>query len=66
MSALSGADFDDAYITGMIKDHKTDAKAFKAESSATKDTDVKGFVDKTIPVVQEHLKVITAMKKQSS
>ena len=64
MSALSGSDFDNAYIAGMIKDHKTDAKAFKAESSATKDTDVKGFVDKTIPVVNEHLKLITAMKKQ--
>jgi hypothetical protein len=50
----------------MIKDHKTDAKAFKAESSATKDTDVKDFVVKTIPIVNEHLKVITAMKKQSS
>jgi putative membrane protein len=66
MSALSGSDFDNAYIAGMIKDHKTDAKAFKAESSATKDTDIKGFVDKTIPIVNEHLKVITAMKKQSS
>jgi putative membrane protein len=66
MSALSGSDFDKAYITGMIKDHKSDAKAFKAESSATKDTDVKGFVEKTIPVVNEHLKVITAMKKQGS
>jgi putative membrane protein len=66
MSALSGSDFDNAYIAGMIKDHKTDAKAFKAESSATKDTDVKGFVDKTIPVVNEHLKVITAMKNQRS
>ena len=66
MSALSGSDFDNAYIAGMIKDHKTDAKAFKAESSATKDTDVKDFVVKTIPIVNEHLKVITAMKKQSS
>ena len=64
MSALSGSDFDNAYINGMIKDHKTDAKAFKAESSATKDTDIKGFVDKTIPVVHEHLKLITAMKNQ--
>jgi putative membrane protein len=66
MSALSGSDFDNAYIASMIKDHKTDAKAFKAESSATKDTDVKGFVDKTIPVVNEHLKLITAMKNQRS
>jgi len=66
MSALSGSDFDNAYIAGMIKDHKTDAKAFKDESSATTDADVKGFVDKTIPVVNEHLKVITAMKKQNT
>jgi putative membrane protein len=66
MSALLGSDFDKAYIAGMIKDHKSDAKAFKAESSSTKDTDVKGFVDKTMPVVNEHLQVITAMKKQRS
>jgi len=66
MTALSGSDFDNAYISGMVKDHKTDAKAFKAESSATKDTDIKGFVDKTIPVVQQHLKLITAMKNQRS
>jgi putative membrane protein len=62
MSALSGSDFDNAYISCMIKDHKQDAKAFKTESSATKDTDLKSFVDKTIPVVQEHLKMISAMK----
>jgi putative membrane protein len=66
MSALSGSDFDNAYISCMIKDHKTDAKAFKAESAATKDTDIKSFVDKTIPVVHEHLKLITAMNKQRS
>jgi putative membrane protein len=62
LSALSGSDFDNAYIACMFKDHKQDAKAFKAESSATKDVDVKSFVDKTIPVVHEHLKIITAMK----
>jgi putative membrane protein len=63
MSGLSGSDFDNAYIAGMVKDHKSDAKAFKAESSATKDTDIKGFVDKTIPVVHEHMRLIAAMDK---
>jgi putative membrane protein len=63
MAALSGSEFDDAYIAAMIKDHKGDAKAFKAESTKTKDAEVKGFVDKTTPVVAEHLKLITAMKK---
>jgi putative membrane protein len=63
MAALRGSEFDDAYIAGMIKDHKMDAKEFKAESAETKDADVKSFVDKSIPVVDEHLKRITAMKK---
>ena len=63
MAALTGSAFDDAYIAAMIKDHKKDAKAFKAESDATKDADIKSFVDKSIPVVEEHLKLITTMKK---
>jgi putative membrane protein len=63
MAALTGSAFDDAYIADMIKAHQQDAKAFKAESAATKDADIKSFVDKSIPVVEAHLKHITAMKK---
>jgi putative membrane protein len=63
MAALTGSEFDNAYIAGMIKDHKMDAKEFKAESAETKDADIKSFVDKSIPVVDGHLKRITAMKK---
>jgi putative membrane protein len=63
MAALTGSEFDDAYIAGMIKDHKKDARAFKAESSRTQDVDIKGFLDKSIPIVVEHLNRITAMKK---
>jgi putative membrane protein len=63
MAALTGSAFDDAYIAAMIKGHKTDAKAFKAESAATTDADIKSFLDKSIPVVEAHLKHITAMKK---
>jgi putative membrane protein len=63
MSALTGSAFDDAYIKGMIKAHTKDAKAFKAESAATKDADIKNFLDKSIPVVEAHLQHIAAMKK---
>ena len=63
MSALTGTEFDDAYIKGMIKAHKMDAKAFKAESASTQDADIKSFLDKSIPVVEAHLEHITAMKK---
>ena len=63
MAALTGTEFDDAYVAGMAKGHKKDAKAFKAESAATQDADIKAFVDKTILVVDRHLKLITGMKK---
>jgi putative membrane protein len=63
LTALNGSAFDDAYIAGMIKGHKADAKAFKAEAAATHDADLKSFLDKSIPVVEAHLQHITAMKK---
>src|ERR1035437_5646390 len=54
MAALTGSAFDDAYVAAMIKGHKKDAKAFKAESTATQDADIKSFLDKSIPVVESH------------
>jgi len=63
LTALTGADFDKAYIGGMYKGHKKAVKAFKAESTAATDPDVKSFVDKATPVLAEHLRLITALKK---
>jgi putative membrane protein len=63
LAALTGSAFDDAYVAAMIKGHKNDAKAFKAESSATQDADIKSFLDKSIPVVESHLQHVTTMKK---
>jgi putative membrane protein len=63
LTALTGSEFDDAYINGMIKAHQKDAKAFKAEAAATQDADIKSFLDKSIPIVEAHLEHIKAMKK---
>jgi len=63
MAALPVSAFDDAYISAMIDEHTEEAKAFKAESAQTKDGDLDSFLAKYIPVVAEHLKHITEMKK---
>jgi putative membrane protein len=63
LTALTGLEFDDAYIAATIKGHKKDAKAFKAEAAATTDADINGFLDKSIPVMEAHLQHITAFKK---
>jgi putative membrane protein len=63
LTALTGADFDHAYVSGMFKGHKKAVKAFKAESAATSDADVKAFADKTLPLLEEHLKLITDLRQ---
>jgi putative membrane protein len=62
MSALTGSEFDDAYIAAMIKGHKKVAMEFKAEAAATPDPDIKSFLDKSLPIVEEHLQHIKSMK----
>ncbi len=63
LTALTGSEFDDAYIKGMIKAHQKDAKAFKTEADVTQDAAIKNFLDKSIPIVEAHLQHIQAMKK---
>lgn len=57
LSKLSGEAFDRAYMSDMVKDHKKDVAEFKKEASAGKDADVKAFAGKTLPTLEEHLKM---------
>jgi putative membrane protein len=63
MTGTPDTKFDDAYIAAMIKSHKKDIAAFKAESAKTQDADIKRFVDNSIPIMTEHLKHVLALKK---
>ena len=57
LSKLSGDAFDKAYMTDMVKDHKTDVADFKKEANHGKDADVKSFASKTLPTLEEHLRM---------
>lgn len=56
LSKLSGDQFDKAYMTDMLADHKKDVAEFRRESKAAKDTDIKSFASETLPTLEEHLK----------
>jgi putative membrane protein len=56
LSGLSGAQFDKAYMSSMVKDHKKDVAEFQQESSNGKDSEVKSFASQTLPTLQDHLK----------
>ena len=62
LMAKKGSTFDKAYIAAMTGGHEEAIKVFKTESAKTKDTDIKSFAVKTIPVLKEHLKLAKALQ----
>jgi putative membrane protein len=57
LSKLSGDAFDRAYMRAMVQDHQKDVNEFKRESQSGKDADVKSWAAKTLPTLEEHLKL---------
>lgn len=58
LSAKSGADFDKAYVSNMIDDHKEDIKEFEDAAKNVKDPELKAFAVKTLPTLKMHLDAI--------
>ena len=59
MQKLAGAAFDRAYMDDMLADHKHDVADFQKEASSGRDGDLKSFASKTLPTLQDHLKLAT-------
>jgi putative membrane protein len=57
LAKLNGAAFDRAYMSAMVSDHEKDVKEFEKESTGGKDPDLKAFATKTLPTLQDHLKM---------
>ena len=57
LSSMSGADFDKAYMKQMVADHKTTVSLFEKEAKSGKDGDLQAWAGKTLPTLQEHLKM---------
>ncbi len=62
LSAKTGKDFDEAYMDLMTSDHKEDIDEFKEAADDAKDTDIKAFAQKTLPVLQKHLDAAQSIK----
>jgi putative membrane protein len=53
----SGADFDKAYMSAMVKDHKKDLSDFRSEVASTQNAQVKDLASQGQGVIAEHLKL---------
>jgi putative membrane protein len=65
MSGLSGAAFDRAYAKEMVKDHNKAVALFQSAAQRGADTDLKAFAQKTLPTLQEHLRMARALPQGS-
>src|SRR5205823_7323570 len=57
MEKLSGKDLEQKFINQMVLDHQKTANTMMAHEKMTQDADLKGFIGKTLPVVQQHLQM---------
>jgi len=60
LAKLSGDAFDKAYMREMVTDHQHDVAAFRRESTSGKDPDLKAWAGKTLPTLQDHMKLAQA------
>ena len=54
---LSGPEFDREYMKHMLHDHKEDVEDFRKQAKAKKPNDVNNFAAKTLPTLEDHLKL---------
>jgi putative membrane protein len=64
LQGLSGSAFDRAYVADMITGHEKNVAAFRQESTSGQDPDVKAFASKTLPTIEEHLKILRDLQKE--
>ncbi|TDG36969.1 DUF4142 domain-containing protein [Pedobacter changchengzhani] len=61
LAKKSGMDFDKEYVETMVDGHKSALKLMQDEAKDGMDPELKVFAGKTVPVVDGHLKAITAI-----
>ena len=57
LEGLSGADFDKAYMSAMVKDHRKDLKEFQKEASSGRNPQLKDAAQQGAQVIEQHLEL---------
>ena len=62
LEKATGKDFDKVYAKDMVRDHKKDVKEFQNAAKDCNDPDLRAFAQKTLPTLQEHLRLAQEME----
>jgi putative membrane protein len=66
LNGLSGSEFDKAYMDHMVKGHEKSVKLFKRAGTEAKNAQLKELATKTLPTIEEHLKMAKEVQQQVS
>jgi putative membrane protein len=61
LATLHGAAFDRAYLAGQVADHEQTVTLFTTQANEGQDAELKAFATKTLPTLQEHLRMVRAL-----
>ncbi|MBC7893507.1 MAG: DUF4142 domain-containing protein [Sphingobacteriaceae bacterium] len=61
-----GPAFDRAYVALQVKAHQQTVAKFESAAQAIGDTDVKNYATKSLPVLRQHLKLITDLEAKTT
>lgn len=64
LAKKKGAEFDKAYISFMVDDHKEDISEFEEAAKDAKDADVKAWAEGKVPTLKHHLEMAEALNKK--
>lgn len=66
IASLRGAEFDHAYARKMVEDHEKAVALFVNETKSGGDSHVKTFARKTLPTLEQHLRMARELEKQTA
>jgi putative membrane protein len=64
LAQKKGKEFDKAYISFMVDDHKEDISEFEEAAKEAKDPDVKAWAEGKLPTLKHHLEAAEALNKK--
>jgi putative membrane protein len=63
LSRLSGKNFDKEFMSYNLKDHKKDVSDFKKQAQQGTDSEIKQLAAKTLPTLEDHLRMAQSVSK---
>ena len=64
LEGLSGTDFDREFVSMAVKEHQQDVSKFEKASEKCEDTELKAWIQKTLPTLRDHLQTGQRLQAQ--